>query len=61
MALQAPPTLELGKPVTGRVSTSFTPNTNNPIYPLDDMGRYADTTHYPPVDPTSRDEYTDRP
>jgi hypothetical protein len=53
MALQAPPTLELGKPVTGRVSTSFTPNTNNPIYPLDDMGRYADTTHYPPVDPAS--------
>ena len=53
MALQAPPTLEQGKPVTGRVSTSFTPNTNNPIYPLDDMGRYADTTHYPPVDPTS--------
>jgi Alpha/beta hydrolase domain len=53
MALQAPPTLDQGKPVTGRVSTSFTPNTNNPMYPLDDMGRYADTTHYPPVDPTS--------
>jgi hypothetical protein len=53
MALQAPPTFDQGKPVTGRVSTSFTPNTNNPMYPLDDMGRYADTTHYPPVDPTS--------
>jgi hypothetical protein len=53
MALQAPPTLDHGKPVTGRVSTSFTPNTNNTTYPLDDMGRYADTTHYPPVDPAS--------
>jgi Alpha/beta hydrolase domain len=53
MALHAPPTLEQGRPVTGRVSTSFTPNTNNPTYPLDDMGRYADATHYPPVDPAS--------
>ncbi len=53
MALHAPPTLEQGNPVTGRISTSFTPNTSNPMYPLDDMGRYADTTHYPPVDPAS--------
>jgi hypothetical protein len=53
MALQAPPTVDQGKPVTGRVSTSFTPNTTNPTYALDDMGRYADTTHYPPIDPTS--------
>jgi hypothetical protein len=57
MALHAPPTLDHGKPVTGRVSTLFTPNTNSPAYALayalDDMGRYADTTHYPPVDPTS--------
>jgi hypothetical protein len=53
MALHAPPTLEQDKPVTGRVSSSFTPNTNDPMYPLDDMGRYADTTHYPPVDPAS--------
>jgi hypothetical protein len=53
MALDAPPTLERGQPVTGRVATSFTPNTADPTYPLDDMGRYADTTRYPPVDPTS--------
>jgi Alpha/beta hydrolase domain len=53
MALDAPPTLEAGQPVTGRVSTSFTPNTTDPTYPLDDMGRYADTTHYPPLDPAS--------
>jgi hypothetical protein len=53
MALDAPPTLEQGQPVTGRVATSFTPNTADPTYPLDDMGRYADTTRYPPVDPVS--------
>jgi Alpha/beta hydrolase domain len=53
MALDAPPTLEQGQPVNGRVSTSFTPNTADPTYPLDDMGRYADTTRYPPVDPAS--------
>jgi hypothetical protein len=53
MALDAPPTLEQGQPVTGRVSTSFTPNTTDPTYPLDDMGRYADTIHYPPLDPAS--------
>src|SRR3977135_1327286 len=53
MALDAAPTLEQGQPVTGRVATSFTPNRANPTYPLDDMGRYADTTRYPPVDPVS--------
>jgi Alpha/beta hydrolase domain len=53
MALDAPPTLEQGQPVAGRVSTSFTPNTADPTYPLDDMGRYADTTRYPPIDPAS--------
>jgi hypothetical protein len=53
MALDAPPTLEQGQLVTGRVSTSFTPNTTDPTYPLDDMGRYADATHYPPLDPAS--------
>ena len=53
MALDAPPVLDQGKPVTGRISTLFTPNTADPTYPLDDMGRYADTTHYPPVDPAS--------
>ena len=52
MALDAP-TLEQGQPVTGRLSTSFTPNTADPTYPLNEMGRYADTTRYPPVDPAS--------
>lgn len=53
MGLEAPPILDNGKPVSGRVSTTFTPNTTDPTYRLDDMGRYADTTHYPPVDPAS--------
>ena len=53
MALDAPPALDGGKPITGMVSTTFTPNTADPVYPLDDMGRYADTTRYPPVDPGS--------
>ena len=53
MGLEAPPVLENGKPVVGKVTTTFTPNTNDPTYPLNDMGRYADTTHYPPVDPAS--------
>src|SRR6516225_1286118 len=53
MALDAPPALDQGKPITGVVSTTFTPNTADPIYPLDDMGRYADTTRYPPLDPGS--------
>ena len=53
MGLEAPPVLENDKPVVGKVTTTFTPNTNDPTYPLNDMGRYADTTHYPPVDPAS--------
>ena len=53
MGLDAPPALEQEKPITGRVSTTFTPNTADPIYPLDNLGRYADTTRYPPIDPES--------
>jgi hypothetical protein len=53
MALDAPPVLDQGKPITGRVSTTFTPNTSDPTYRLDDMGRYADTTGYTPLDPSS--------
>ncbi len=53
MALDAPPALDQGMPITGRVSTTFVPNTPGPTHPLDDMGRYADTTGYPPVDPSS--------
>ena len=53
MALDAPPALDQGKAITGRVSTTFTPNTAEETYALDDMGRYADTTRYPPLDPLS--------
>jgi hypothetical protein len=53
MALDAPLALDQGKPITGRVSTTFTPNTAEETYALDDMGRYADTTRYPPLDPAS--------
>ena len=53
MGLDAPATLDQGKPVTGRISTMFIPNTADPTYPLDDMGRYADATRYPPIDPSS--------
>jgi hypothetical protein len=53
MGLDAPAVLDHGSPVTGRVSTTFTPNTADPTYPLDDLGRYADTTAYPPIDPSS--------
>jgi hypothetical protein len=53
MGLEAPPVLDPAGPITGRVSTTFTPNTADPTYPLDDLGRYADTTAYPPVDPSS--------
>src|SRR5262249_42164811 len=53
MGLDAPPALDQGKPITGWVSTTFTPNTAEETYALDDMGRYADTTRYPPLDPAS--------
>ena len=53
MGLDAPLVIEDGKPVTGRISTIFVPNTKGPIHPLNDMSRYADTTRYPPVDPAS--------
>jgi hypothetical protein len=53
MGLDAPAVVSTASPITGRVSTTFTPNTADPTHPLDDMGRYADTTAYPPVDPTS--------
>jgi hypothetical protein len=53
MGLDAPPALEQGKPITGRVATTFTPSSADPTHPLDDLGRYADTTFYPPLDPAS--------
>jgi hypothetical protein len=51
MALHAPVATENGKPITGRISTTFVPNAADPTYRLDDLNRYADTTHYPPVNP----------
>jgi len=51
MGLDAPPVLENGRPVVGQVTTSFIPNTSDPVHSLADLGRYADTTRYPPVDP----------
>jgi Alpha/beta hydrolase domain len=54
MGLDAPAVSE-ATPLTGRVSTTFTPNTADSTHPLDDLGRYADTTAYPPIDPTSPD------
>ncbi len=54
MGLDAPVAIDHGRALTGRVTTSFTPNTASPIYALDDIGRYGmDITHYPPVDATS--------
>jgi hypothetical protein len=53
LGLDAPAALDHGQPITGRVSTSFVPNTADPVYLLDNLGRYADTTRYPPIDPAS--------
>jgi hypothetical protein len=53
LGLDAPQVLEDGKPVIGRVTTEFTPNTADATYSLSDLGRYADATHYPPIDPGS--------
>jgi alpha/beta hydrolase family protein len=54
VGLDAPPVLEQGRPVTGRISTLFVPNTADATYSLDNfLGGYADTMGYPPVDPTS--------
>jgi len=53
LGLEAPDVLQDGKPITGRITTGFTANTADPTYPLDDLGRYADATHYQPVDPAS--------
>jgi hypothetical protein len=54
VGLDAPPILDQGRPVTGRVMTQFVPSTPDPTYALDDfLTRYADTMGYPPVDPAS--------
>src|SRR5262249_34729763 len=53
MGLDAPPVVDQGRPGTGRGWPTFTPNAAEETYALDDMGRYADTTRYPPLDPAS--------
>jgi hypothetical protein len=54
VGLDAPPVIDQGLPVTGRVMTQFVPSAADPTYALDDfLVRYADTTRYPPVDPAS--------
>jgi len=53
MGLDAPVATEQGRPITGRVTTRFVPNSADPTYRLDDMLRYADATRYPPLDPDS--------
>jgi Alpha/beta hydrolase domain len=50
MGLQAPPVLEDGHPVVGQVTTSFVPNTSDATHTLMDLGRYADTSRYRPID-----------
>jgi hypothetical protein len=49
MGLDAPPVLEDGRPVIGQVTTSFIANTSEPTHALTDLGRYADTTGYRPI------------
>jgi len=53
MGLDAPGVTDQGRPITGQVTTSFVPNTSSQGYSLSDLARYADTTHYPPLDPAA--------
>lgn len=54
VGLDAPAVTDQGRPVTGRVTTQFVPNTADATYALNDVfAGYADTTRYPPVDPAS--------
>jgi hypothetical protein len=54
VGLDAPPVIDQGRPVTGRVMTQFVPSSADPTYALDDfLVRYADTMRYPPIDPVS--------
>ena len=53
MGLDAPAISVGGRPVAGRVTTRFVPNSADPTHSLADLGRYADTTSYPPLDPAS--------
>ena len=53
MGLTAPPVLEHGRQATGRVTTLLLPGSRDEVYALDDIGRYADASLYPPLDPAS--------
>src|SRR5262245_1487271 len=53
MGLQAPVATDNGRPITGQVTTSFVVNVASSTHSLSDLARYADTTHFPPVDPAS--------
>src|SRR5262249_43811520 len=53
MGLDAPAATDNGRPITGQVTTSFVVNVASTTHSLSDLARYADTTHYPPVDPAS--------
>jgi hypothetical protein len=54
IGLDAPAVIDQGRTVTGSVTTLFVPYKSDPTYGLDDfLAGYADTTHYPPVDPSS--------
>jgi Alpha/beta hydrolase domain len=51
MGLDAPAVIEDSHPVVGQVTTSFVPNTRDPSHALAELGRYADTSRYRPIDP----------
>ena len=53
MGLEAPPIIEEDRPISGQVTTSFVPNSPDQIHSLNDLARYADTTRYPPINPSS--------
>ena len=54
VGLDAPPVIDQGRPVAGRVATLLIPNAADPTYALDDfLTAYADATRYPPLDPAS--------
>lgn len=60
MGLDAPAISDNGRPVTGQVTTSFVVNASSPTHALNDLARYADTTHYPPVTGTDTNVLTVR-
>jgi hypothetical protein len=49
MGMDAPAATDRGRPITGRVTTLFTPNTASATYALE-SNSYNDVSRYPPVD-----------